>query len=137
MDAAAVAQFTKAIEALKVRTLDRTELEDRRSARIVAFAENKWRAGTDVITADAGAGDVEKVEESVTNVVDLMDVLRERLRGKLRERSAPAGETNDTADELEAKNKTELYELAQSMDISGRSAMFKAELIDALQHQSR
>jgi|AntDeeMinimDraft_5_1070356.scaffolds.fasta_scaffold10622_2 DNA end-binding protein Ku len=132
-DPATVRRFTKAIKALKVKTLDRAELEDRRSARIVELAEKKLRAGSDVVPASA---EVEEVEESATNVVDLMEVLRERLRGKLRARADPADDAG-SAGGLESKNKTQLYELAQSMDISGRSSMSRRELIDALQNQGR
>lgn len=137
-DAAAVAQFSKAIKALKAKTLDRAELEDRRSARIVKLAERKLRAGTDVVLADA---DAEQVEESSTNVIDLMEVLKERLQGKLRARAGPARSagkrTGVRVDELESKSKAELYEMAQSMDVPGRSAMSKAELVDALARQRR
>jgi DNA end-binding protein Ku len=134
--AAAVAQFAKAIKALKAKTLDRAELEDRHSARIVDLAEKKLRSGTDVVPASA---DAEEVEESSTNVVDLMEVLKERLRGKLRARAAPASSAGKRsgarAGELESKTKAELYEMAQSMGVPGRSAMSKAELIDALARQ--
>ena len=135
-DAAAVAQFAKAIKALKATTLDRAELEDRRSARIVKLAKKKLRSGADVVRAEA---DAEEVEESSTNVIDLMEVLRERLQGKLRARAAPARSagkrTGVPEDELESKGKAELYEMAQSMDVPGRSSMSKAELIDALARQ--
>jgi DNA end-binding protein Ku len=134
-DAAAVAKFAKAIKALNAKTLDRAELEDGRSARIVKLAEKKLRSGTDVVLADDDAGDV---EESSTNVVDLMEVLKERLQGKLRARAAPAsGTAGGRVNELESKTKAELYAMAQSMDVPGRSAMSKAELIDALARPRR
>jgi DNA end-binding protein Ku len=131
--AADVAQFTKAIKALKAKTLDRAELEDRRTAGIVKLAEKKLRSGTDVVPA---SDEAEDVEESSTNVVDLMEVLRERLRGKLCERAGPARSPRKGTGALESKNKTELYKMAQSKDVCGRSAMSKAELIDALEQQS-
>ncbi len=135
-DAAKVAQYSKAIKALKVKTLDRTELEDRRSARIVNLAEKKLRSGTDVLLATA---DAEEVEESSTNVIDLMEVLKERLQGKLRARAAPESGTGQRPgvriDKLASKGKAELYEMAQSMDLAGRSTMSKAELVDALARQ--
>jgi len=132
-DATAVAQFAKAIKGLQAKTLDRAELEDDRSARIVELAEKKLKSGTDVVPASA---DAEEIEESSTNVVDLMAVLKERLQGKLRARAAPAGRAAKPgaarADELEGKSKAALYEMAQSMAVPGRSAMSKAELIEAL-----
>ncbi|MEX2469412.1 MAG: Ku protein [Pseudohongiellaceae bacterium] len=137
-DSETVAQFAKAIKALQAKTLDRAELEDQRSARIVKLAEKKLRSGTDVVAASADAGEV---EESSTNVVDLMEVLRERLRGKLRERVGPARSpgkrTSVRVGQLESTTKAELYEMAQSLNVAGRSAMSKAELIDALEHQPR
>lgn len=137
-DAAATAQFAKAIKALKTKTLDRAELEDRHSARIVKLAEKKLRSGTDVVLADA---DGEEVEERSTNVIDLMEVLKERLQGKLRARAAPAGSAGKSpsarVEKLESKRKAELYEMAQSMDLPGRSSMSKADLIDALAHRRR
>lgn len=133
-DAATVKQFTKAIKALKAKTLDHAELEDQRRARIVKLADKKLRSGTDVVQAST---DAEEVEESSTNVVDLMEVLKERLQGKLRARATPKRKTRKpAAGELKSKSKTELYEMAQSMDVPGRSSMSKAKLIDALAGRS-
>lgn len=133
-DAATVARFSKAIKALKAKTLDRAELEDHRSAGIVTLAEKKLQSGTDVVKASA---DEEEVEQSSTNVVDLMEVLRARLQGKLRARSDPAGgiSKRNGAGDLKTKSKAKLYEMAQSKSIPGRSAMSKADLIDALMAQ--
>lgn len=132
-DAAAVAEFAKAIRGLKAKTLDRSELEDQRSAGLIKFAEQKLRSGTDVVSAGAEA---EPVEESAADVIDLMEVLRDRLQGKLRARSAsgkaPGKRRGNRDGELEEKTKAQLYELAQSQEIHGRSAMSKAELINAL-----
>ncbi|MFN2361148.1 MAG: Ku protein [Marinobacter sp.] len=134
VETAAVAKFTKAIQALKAKTLDHAELDDQRSADIVKLARKKLRSGTDVVEASA---DAEEIEESSTNVVDLMEVLREQLQGKLRERAAPKRKTGKpTASELKSKSRAELYEMAQAMDLHGRSAMSKAKLINALAGRS-
>ncbi len=135
-DAATVAQFAKAIKALKAKTLDRTELKDERSASIIKLAKKKLRSGTDVVPASEDAAEI---EDSETNVIDLMEVLKERLRGKLRARATPAkkgaGRRNGGhAGKLRTKSKAELYKMAQSTDLHGRSAMSKEELIDALAH---
>lgn len=136
-DPADLARFAKAIKALKVKSLDRAQREDRRNARIVELAEKKLQAGTDVVPA----ADDEVVEESSTNVVDLMEVLKQRLQGKLRARAAPASSAGKraalSADELEANSKAQLYEMAQSIALPGRSAMSKAELIEALANTGR
>lgn len=59
-------------------------------------------------------------------------VLRARLQGTLRERAAaPAGAGKPAAD-LTSRSKAQLYALAQSMDVPGRSGMSKARLIEAL-----
>ncbi|MEX0707408.1 MAG: Ku protein [Woeseia sp.] len=133
-DAATVTKFTKAIKALKAKRLDRTELKDERSASIIKLAKKKLRSGTDVVPASA---DATEVDDSDTNVVDLMGVLKERLQGKLRARAAPAkkgaGKRNGGRNgKLKTKSKAELYAMAQSTDLHGRSSMSKAELIDAL-----
>lgn len=122
-EAREVARFAKAIKALKAKQLDPSQLEDRRSARIIEYAERKLQAGTDVVAAPE---DEAEVEESATNVIDLMQVLRQRLQGKGR-----------AVDALEAKSKTELYELAQELELAGRSAMTKPELIEAIRRQER
>ena len=139
--AADVAQFAKAIKSLKARTLDRGELVNQRAARIVALAEHKLEAGIDVAHARADDASGEKAEVQPTNVVDLMEVLKERLRGKLRARAAPAGgegkATPAGATNLRSKSKDELYEIAKSRDVPGRSGMSKAKLIGALSQKSR
>ena len=130
VDAAEVKHFTQAIKGLKTKTLDHAELKDQRSARIIKLADKKLRSGTDIVKAST---DDEEVEESSTNVVDLMEVLKERLQGKLRERSASQSKTRQPkASELRSKSKAELYEMAQSQNLPGRSKMSKAKLIDAL-----
>jgi len=136
-DPADVAQFAKAINSLKAKTLDRAQLEDRRSARIVELAGKKLKSGAGVVAATA---DEEAAEESSTNVVDLMEVLKERLQGRLRARAAPVHITRKRTgkragvrvDELAAKTRVELYAMAQTLALPGRSAMTRAELIKAL-----
>ncbi|MCA1779258.1 MAG: Rho termination factor N-terminal domain-containing protein [Xanthomonadaceae bacterium] len=132
-NSAEMKKFAKAIKALKANTLDRAALEDQHTASIVKLAEKKLRSGTDVIPAGP---ETEEVDESTTNVVDLMEVLKERLQGKQRARAAPADSARKrkrvNGGELKSKSKTELYELAQSMDIRGRSSMSKAELKNAV-----
>lgn len=133
-ETAAVKQFTKAIKALQGKSLDESELEDQRRAGIIKLADKKLRSGTDVVQASDDAGEV---EESTTNVVDLMEVLKERLQGKLRARAASMPATGGKAvGELKSRSRAELYEMAQSMDVQGRSKMSKAKLIDALATQS-
>lgn len=131
-DVSTVAQFEKDIKSLKAKKLDQAQLHDQHTARIVKLANKKLRSGEDVVQTFK---DEEEVEESSTNVIDLMEVLKERLQGKLRERSAPQRKSlSPKLSELRSKSKAELYELAKSYDISGRSSMNKKKLIDALKY---
>lgn len=134
-DAGDVAEIAKAIRSLKAKTLDSAHLEDRRTRRIVRYAEKKRKAGTDVVE---GGDDEDEAKESTTDVIDLMQVLRERLEGKFRARrtsadgsgkSAPTGTAGDRLDE---RIKSELYATAQKLEIPGRSAMTKRQLIRAI-----
>lgn len=135
-DTATVARFAKAIKGLKAKTVDRSELADRHTASVVKLAEEKLRSGTDVVVAAEPVEETDESEASASNVVDLMAVLRERLQGKLRARNKPAEGASTPRSQppgkLTSKSKAELYEMAQSADVPGRSAMSKAALIAAL-----
>jgi DNA end-binding protein Ku len=112
-----VATMVDAIDAIAEDELDRDELVDDDTARLHALVEEKKSAGEGIVEAPRSA------RESGTKamVVDLMEVLKERLGG-------PGG-----ADaELSEKSKSELYERAKELDIEGRSHMSKKELIDAI-----
>jgi DNA end-binding protein Ku len=138
-DARDVARFSQAIKALKTKKLDESQLEDRGSARIVRHAERKLKSGKDVVASPV---DEEEAQESATNVIDLMQVLRQRLQGKEQAPPPAAGRSGGArtrparsapaADELESRTKAELYEMAQRMELPNRSAMTKAELIKAI-----
>jgi hypothetical protein len=81
------------------------------------------------------------VEKRTNTGVNLMEVLKARLQGKLRARAAPASGADKRSGvrvgKLESKSKAALYEMAQSTSVPGRSAMSKAELVDALARQRR
>lgn len=138
-----VRAMTKAMAALAADTLDRDALSDPHARRLRELAERKLAAGEDVIATE----EFEPDEESAgAEIVDLMQVLKQSLeegepeaRGSQRQpqrppqRKAPrrAPRANRKAD-LEARPKTELYEQARELDISGRSSMSKEQLIDAI-----
>ena len=135
-DKTAVSRFATAIDKLKGTMLDRTALQDTNSARIIKLARKKLKKGTNVVPGTAGA---DNVPESSTNVIDLMQVLKERLQGKLRARdtSAQSGSPRlARPDNIKSRTKSELYQLAQDMGVRGRSTMSKAQLIDALESQT-
>ncbi|NLA35259.1 MAG: Ku protein [Actinobacteria bacterium] len=48
------------------------------------------------------------------------------------DRSADADDVEPGADDLEARSKSELYDLARDLDLPGRSSMTKDELVDAI-----
>ncbi len=138
-DARDVAEVSKAIRSLKAKQLDRSQLADRRTGRIVEYAKKKLKSGTDVVE---GGEDAEEARESTTDVIDLMQVLKERLQGKIRARRAAEGgadkadESGGAADKFEQKSKSELYATAQKLGIPGRSAMTKPALIQAIRRHA-
>lgn len=72
-----VEQVQSAIEALSEATLDRDLLTEQETIQARELIAHKLKTGTDVVAAPA-APEYEKD----SNVVDLMQVLRERLQGK-------------------------------------------------------
>lgn len=115
-------RLRKAIESLKSKRLSRDQLVDHYQQRLMRHIEDKIKSGKDVLAAPEEV--VEEREES-ENVIDLMEVLKERLRAR-QPHSAPRQEN------LERASKSELYERAQQLDIPGRSKMSKQQLIKAL-----
>lgn len=132
-NAAQLKQLAKTIKALQAKQLDPSQLEDQRSLRIAEYAGKKHEAGTDVIQGDK---DDEGAEESSSNVIDLMQVLRDRLQGKIAARSDDGPDKHAprsaAKSDLKAMSKADLYEMAQEMELDGRSAMTKDELIEAI-----
>lgn len=157
-----VQQFSKAIDSLKAKTLDMSELEDRQAEALHALAEEKRERDEDVIKMrgledeDAQAGSAE--------IVDLMEVLRKSLsknatvtnasntpspgqaaRSKRSAasharidkhafpgRRAKSSKTSTAKDDLEQASKSELMKMASELDIAGRSKMGKSALVTAI-----
>lgn len=111
-------KVTKAIQSLSQQELDPATLADRQAARIRKLAEQKLSTGTDVIEEPA-----QEDEEQVDEVIDLIQVLKQRLEG----RKAPPSKPGE-----ESLNRDELYEKAREQHIPGRSKMSKKELQQAL-----
>lgn len=128
------------------KTLPREELSDAYVKRVTRYVKKKLASGKDVVRMPE-----EEAEElpQESTVIDLMQVLKERLQGtgrqggdarrggspreaagKARERrkAARAGKDSD----LDGLSRDELYERAQARDIAGRSRMSKEELVRAL-----
>ncbi len=158
-----VQQFSKAIDELKAKALDMSELEDRQAEALHALAEEKQKRGEDVIKL-RGLED-EDAEGSSAEIIDLMEVLRKSLSKKAvvttasntpspgqsrRERSgasharsegrasagrrAKSSKSNASKDDLAQASKSELMKMASELDIVGRSKMGKSELVSAIRN---
>jgi DNA end-binding protein Ku len=139
-DAARVREMERSIESLTRKGLDESELEDGYARRLRALVERKRKKGQALVAAPAGAVDE---EAGGAEVIDLMEVLKrslqrpepgprragERVRGDARPASLPRRD-------LRSMTRAELYEHARELEIPGRSAMTKEELIRALRRSA-
>lgn len=151
---AEVKRMQQAMRALAAKKLDAKELADRHLAKVLDRVKQKLKTGKDVVKAPEEQAE-EYEEES--NVIDLMQVLKERLKGReepaqppksAREpqktvrasrRQARSGNGHAHAAGASAKQenlddvtKEELYERAKELHIPGRSSMSKKQLIEAI-----
>lgn len=126
-DAAHTRRFAAAIEKLSEKTLAMDELKDDSGERLLALAKRKESQHKDVVRAP-GAVKHEKV-------IDILSVLKQSLTQakSQREGEAQTKPKSDGDAGLKSKSRAELYEKAKSLDIPGRSAMSKDELIEAIQ----
>jgi DNA end-binding protein Ku len=138
VDAAEVQVLEKEIGALAAKRLERSDLADRQSRRLLELVREKLESGVDVLEAPEEL----EPEEEGEDVVDLMRVLKESLEevgpapvpvespgGPPR---AGAKRRKSRYGTLSEASKAELYEQAKELDISGRSSMTKEELIEAI-----
>lgn len=122
--------------------LDRGQLHDEYAQRLQRYVETKLDAGKDVLEAPA---EPEAADGKESNVIDLMQVLKERLQGRKKKADGSKASGDRTPGKRKGKSagpkplkeasKDELYALAQQKDIAGRSTMSKAQLIEALSMQ--
>ncbi len=131
-DAKQISTMEKEMDALAAAELDRSLLHDARDARILGLVERKLEEGVDVVERPAGED-----EDDDQAPVDLMAALKARLQAD----SGNAGDDGAARaiddGELMESTKSELYEQAQDLDISGRSSMSKAELAGAIRGARR
>lgn len=157
-----VKEFAKEVERLREGRLDLHELEDREAEALHAFAERKYKQGTDVISLSPLAADDEE-QEGGAQIVDLVALLRRSLgaadrpdtgsangtkdkiaRVPARKASAAAAEKapargkapaarHKAASDLADRTREALYKIATDFGISGRSKMSKEQLIEAIQ----
>lgn len=148
----------QAIGELSAEELDRGELVDRQSRRLLELARRKLERGEGVLEAPEEID----YEEEGDQVVDLMRLLKESLREvEPGEEERPAGKgggragsrsgrqggrggrqggrsgSQEAGSELRERSKAELYEQARELDIPGRSGMNKDQLIEAIRGPRR
>lgn len=150
-----VQRLSKALDAVFEEELDPDELQDRRSRGIEKLVNSKLSAGKDVVKAPEEVRETEGALGSEDRlVIDLMEELKRRMKGAAAEEKEPAkaegprkparaaakkgrskerGSTKSGDEDLESRSKQELYDMAQELDIDGRSKMTKKELIRAIQ----
>jgi DNA end-binding protein Ku len=139
-----VRRLSKALAGLFEDELDPDELEDRRSREIEKLVQAKLNTGSDVVRAPAEeerttAGALGSEERLV---IDLMEELKRRMKGgeagpsedggKRRQPAAAKASAHSAPSDLESRSKQELYEMAQDLEVEGRSRMTKGELVRAI-----
>ncbi|GHA92074.1 non-homologous end joining protein Ku [Modicisalibacter luteus] len=155
-----VKSINKAIESLSSDTLERSELEDWHSRKIMDRVKEKLDKGEGVIDIDPKEEDE---AEQGGEVVDLMQILKQSLEQGQTSTEGTATRRSDSGDrksqkkataarrqctpgskgkkragapaqdELAEMSRNELYERAQALDIPGRSSMSKEQLIRAIE----
>jgi DNA end-binding protein Ku len=139
----------RAIGSLAADTLDRQQLRDRASKRLLDLVAEKRDVGEDVVELEADSG------EAPVDEVDLMQVLKASLAQADEEEEAASGSAPEKAarapekaarapqkgaakgaTDLGARTKEELYERAQELAIEGRSGMNKQQLVAAIRKAS-
>lgn len=130
--AAEIRKIEKEIAKLEKKELATSELKERSAERLLKLVRGKVKKGEDVVRMEP-----EDVEES-GQVIDLVEMLQRSLRGESVKQGRSGGsKSNGRSDgELAKKSKSELYEQAQELDIPGRSAMTKDELVEAIRKEA-
>lgn len=141
---ARVDRLRKQIRARTAKTFDPSQLEDRHAARVRRLARKKQAQHEDVIRVP------ETPAEEEPDVIDLMEVLKQRMRGRAEQPSPPGrrGQGRSRKQPVEpaaarraqgplaAWPKKQLYERARELNVSGRSNMSKDELIEAIRRSA-
>ncbi len=140
-------QIRQAIKARSSKALDPDLLTEQQVQRLRDLVDRKLASHTDVVEEEAPE---EEAGAGGSNVVDLIQVLKERLQGQSdtdnksgQPQRRPDGKSDGNGDgkrrakkqsrsEPEELNRDELYEQAREKHIAGRSKMSKQELVQAL-----
>lgn len=101
-------------------------------ARLLRLVESKLSAGEDIYAAPESWHD----DSGGAEVIDLMQVLKQRLEGKVGKRTVSADKdvraAGRSAPRLGDQPKAALYEQAKRLRIQGRSKMSKRQLIEEI-----
>jgi DNA end-binding protein Ku len=137
-------EMERALAELDQEELDVELLEDEYTESLLELAEQKRAKSRDVV--EIAETPPPEDEEDTANVIDIMSVLKQRMgaaRGPARARenakaSARESTTASAAKKgaLADKSKKDLYEQAKKLDVPGRSAMSREELIEAIRAAS-
>ncbi len=127
-DAAQTRRFTSAIEKLSEKDIAKDEMKDDSGERLLALARRKESQHKDVVKAPG----VVKQEK----VIDILTVLQRSLAQSKQRKEDESTKSKPTpaASDLESKSRSELYEQAKTLNIAGRSAMSKEQLVKAIQN---
>ncbi|HEY0720703.1 MAG TPA: Ku protein [Gammaproteobacteria bacterium] len=135
-DQKTVEQMRSAIRKATHKQLDSALLSDQQARHLRQRIEDKLKAGTDVLKAPEESAPV----ETESNVIDLMQVLKERLQGRrphpIKAQRAQQTSATKRAPALKSLSKQELYDQAQALEIAGRSKMSREMLIKAITRAS-
>ncbi len=143
-----VRAMMREMDKLAADELDRDELTDEPSRRLLELIEDKLESGRDVIEAP----EVEEEDEEGGEVIDLMAVLakslgvktgteadsgKKKIKAQVTEHPSSARSKTKRAGKVNPDmSKMELYEKAKELNIAGRSHMSKDELLQAIKSAS-
>lgn len=131
-DPKTLARLRSAIRNALRQQFDSDLLGDQHARLLRQRIEAKLKAGTDVLKAPEEA----QPAEAESNVIDLMQVLKERLQGRQPQpavaRPAPEKSTRSRSPAQVKLSKQELYAQAQALGVPGRSTMSREQLIKAI-----
>jgi DNA end-binding protein Ku len=128
--AAAVKRMDREIGKRVEQGLNTKDLKDESAERLLKLVRKKERAGDDVVEP----GQVRGGGDDTSDVIDLMEILKQRLQG-IQDEPAGAASAADESD-LEESSRAELYARAKALDIPGRSGMSKDQLVKAIRRSA-
>ena len=124
-----IKRIRSAMKARYTKTFDPDWLVEDQVQQLRALVERKLAQHRDVVAEEPEAEEAETDD----NVVDLMQVLKERLQGQPNQRgSANGGQVGRKTTGPDELSREELYEQAREKGIRGRSKMNKQDLVEAL-----